>query len=334
MKKSFFVFLIGMIPALLFGASGSAEKPVVIDYVAAIINGKPITDSEVVTRFELMKKSKKQIKGMDKSRVLDQLIDEQIIEQVAESESIQVTDARIDNEIADMMKRMNISDKTQFIKKLESEQGISYAVLRLQLRQQNLAEQVMTYAVTFSPPSKAEVREWYEKNKSRPDFIQMNMKHILIRPRSGSFEDEKAANERIKAIYQKALNGASFEELAKKESQDPGSAANGGDLSWVYLADLDPYFATVAMQSYRPGKLSTVFKSTFGYHFIKFIGKRVVSFEEVEPRISNMLSSQRRSDQFVKWLSDKKKVSEISIYMEGYIKVKGTNEKGSGSSRK
>lgn len=333
MKKSIFVVLIGMLPAFLFAETVSTDKPVVIDYVAAIVNGKPITDSEVVARYDILKKSKKQVKNLDKSRVLDQIIDEQIIEQVAETESIQVTEARIDNEISEMMKRMKITDKNQFIKRVEADQGISYEVFRLQIRQQNLAEQVMTYAVTFSPPSKKEVREWYEKNKTRPDFIQMNMKHILIQPRSGSFADEKAANEKIKAIYQKIMKGASFEELAKKESQDPGSAPNGGDLNWVYLADLDPYFATAALQGYRPGGYSQVFKSTFGYHIIKFIGKRTVSFEDVESRISNMLSYQRRSQQFAKWLQDKKKVAEISIYMQGYTKEKVANEKGAGSPR-
>jgi putative peptidyl-prolyl cis-trans isomerase len=334
MKKSICLFLFGIIPSLVFGEVVPANKPVVVDYVAALVNGKPITDSEVTARFELLKKSKKPVKGMDKSRVLDQLIDEQIIEQVADSESIQVTDARIDNDISDMMKRMKITDKKEFIKRVEQDEGISYDILRLQIRRRNLTDQVMTYAVDFTPPSKKEVREWYEKNKNRPDFIQMNMKHILIQPRSGSFADEKAANEKIKAIYQKVINGASFEELAKKESQDPGSAPNGGDLGWVYLADLDPYFATVAMQSYAPGRISQVFKSTFGYHIIKFIGKRVVSYNEVESRISNMMSYQRRSDQFQKWLENKKKVAEISIHMEGYVKAKGSDEKGAGSPRK
>jgi putative peptidyl-prolyl cis-trans isomerase len=323
-----------MIPSLVFGEVVPVNKPVVIDYVAALINGKPITDSEVTARFELLKKSKKPIKGMDKSRVLDQLINEQIIEQVADSESIQVTDARIDNEISEMMKRMKITDKNQFIRKMEAEEGITYDMLRLQIRQQNLADQVMTYAVNFSPPSKKEVREWYEKNKSRPDFIQMNLKHILIQPRSGSFADEKAANEKIKSIYQKVMQGASFEELAKKESQDPGSAEKGGDLGWVFLGDLDPYFATVAMQSYSPGRVSQVFKSSFGYHIIKFVGKRIVTFSDVEAKISNMLSYQRRSDQFQKWLENKKKVAEISIHMEGYVKAKGSDEKGAGSPRK
>jgi putative peptidyl-prolyl cis-trans isomerase len=334
MKTLFYYVLIISFPLSLFGAEQTAAvKAEIIDKVAAVINGKPVTESEVNFRLELLKKSRNQLKNLNKNTVLDQLIDERLIEQVAEDEAIQVTELRIDNEIADMMKRAKISDKASFIKKIQAEQGITYEMLRLQIRQQSLTDQVMTYAISYAPPSKREIREWYEKNKNRPEFIQMNMKHILIRSRSSSLNDEKAANEKIKSILKKVQNGASFDETARQESQDPGSAVKGGELGWTLLTDLDPYFANAVLQQYKAGSVSGIIKSSFGYHIVKFFGKRVIPYEEMEPRIAGMLSFQKRSEQFTKWLINKRREAELAIYMEGYTLPKGANEKGAGSTR-
>jgi foldase protein PrsA len=334
MKTLFYYVILISFPLSIFGAEQTASvKSEIIDKVAAVINGKPVTESEVNTRLELLKKSRNQVKNLSKNVVLDLLINERLIEQVAEDEAIQVTEARIDNEIADMMKRTKISDKASFIKKIQAEQGISYEMLRLQIRQQSLTDQVMTYAISYSPPSKKDVRDWYEKNKNRPEFLQMNMKHILIRSKSSSLNDEKAANEKIKSVLKKVQSGASFDEVARQDSQDPGSAVKGGDLGWTLLSDLDPYFANAVMQQYRAGAVSGIIKSSFGYHIVKFFGKRVVPYEEMEPRISGLLSFQKRNEQFTKWLVDKRREAELAIYMEGYSLPKGANEKSAGSTR-
>ena len=96
------------------------------------------------------------------------------------------------------------------------------------------------------------------------------MKQILVRPRGSGFAAEKAANERIKGIQKKLQSGQSFDELARKESDDAATASKGGDMGWVMLAETDPYLANQVMQSYSPGGTSGIIKSSFGYHILKF----------------------------------------------------------------
>jgi peptidyl-prolyl cis-trans isomerase SurA len=336
MKKILLLCGIFFVPCLVFSAESQPSVPPkgeVIDRVAAVVNGRPVIESEVILRFDLVKKSKNQPKDFNRSRVLDTLINEKIIELTAEDQAIQVTDARIDNEIAEMMRRANVSDRAVFLKKIEAEQGITYDMLRIQIKQQFLNEQLMIYSIDFSPVSRKEVQEFYDKNKNRPDFVQINLKHILIRPRSAGLADEKAANEKIRGLLGRIQSGASFEDTARKESQDPVSAVKGGDLGWQSLPDLDPYFASQVLQFYRKGTLSPVIKSSFGYHIVKFLDKRVVPFEEIEPRLSNMLSFQRRTEQFTKWLERKRAESDVKIYMDGYSRPKGDNEKSAGNKR-
>jgi hypothetical protein len=57
----------------------------------------------------------------------------------------------------------------------------------------------------------------------------------------------------------------------------------------------------------------TVFKSSYGYHIIRFGGKRIAPFDEVEDRIYGLLSGRNRRDQFKKWVFDRRRRSEIRI---------------------
>ena len=219
------------------------------------------------------------------------------------------------------MERNGIKDPDIFKKKIESEQGIDIATMRNDIRRQILTEQIIMIAVEFNPPTKKEAMEWYDKNKQQ--LMQVKMKHILIRPAGSGFAEEKAANEKIKDLQRKLLAGESFEDVARKESDDPESASKGGDLGWATLAELDPYFANQVMQQFAAGKVSGIIKSSYGYHLVKFYDKRTAPFNEMEGRIANFLSGQNRMTQFEKWLLKARKESEIKIYLEGYTPPKG-----------
>lgn len=94
--------------------------------------------------------------------------------------------------------------------------------------------------------------------------------HILIEIKSG---DDAAAMAKIQALQQELATGADFAEVAKRESQDPGSAAQGGDLGFFAEGMMDPAFdkAVIALE---PGKSSDPVKTPFGYHLIKLLEVR------------------------------------------------------------
>lgn len=94
--------------------------------------------------------------------------------------------------------------------------------------------------------------------------------HILVEIKDG---DAPAALTKIQALQKQLAEGADFAELAKKESQDPGSADKGGDLGFVSAAGFDPAFDK-AVAALEPGKTSEPVKTAFGYHLIKLLDER------------------------------------------------------------
>ena len=131
-------------------------------------------------------------------------------------------------------------------------------------------------------PGEAEIEAWYKTNEvryKRPEERQAS--HILIRADKGAPEAEvKAAQEKAAGILAqlKAAPG-DFAKLAKEHSQDPGSAAQGGDLGFFGRGMMVKPFedATFAL---KEGELSDVVRSDFGFHIIKLTGMRA---EQVKP---------------------------------------------------
>ena len=292
-----------------------------VDRVAINTRSRAITETEVKKRLEMVKKSKNLSASAlvaERNRIIDKIIDEAILEQIAEEETIIVSDEKVKNEIEKIMERAKAKDLDSFKKLIEAREKIPFEFWKEQLRIQILAELVMSIAVDFAPPSKKDVQEWYSKNKNTPAMTQVNVKHILIVPRSSSFADEKAANTQLEDIRNQILSGASFEVLAARHSKDPGSAVKGGSIGWVFLGSLDPYFANQAYQMRKPGEISPVFKSSFGYHIIKYLGRRTAPLEEIEDNISNMISMQSREEQFKKWIKQRRATSSIYIFLTDY----------------
>jgi len=99
---------------------------------------------------------------------------------------------------------------------------------------------------------------------------QVRASHILLKTEG---KDDAAVKKQAEDLLAQLKKGANFEELAKKNSQDEGSAVKGGDLDFFGRGQMVPEFDKVAFEL-PPGQLSDVVKSQFGYHIIKVIEKR------------------------------------------------------------
>lgn len=95
-------------------------------------------------------------------------------------------------------------------------------------------------------------------------------RHILIKP--SELVSNELAQSKLEIIRERALNGESFEELARSNSAD-GSAKDGGDLGWQNPENLVPEFVQ-EMDKLKPGEISPVFKSRFGWHIIQMIARK------------------------------------------------------------
>ncbi len=97
---------------------------------------------------------------------------------------------------------------------------------------------------------------------------QFQAAHILIRlPQQGSAAEQARAKQRIDSLYAVLKGGADFAEVAKKHSEDPGSARDGGMLPWLIKGQLLKEFEVVAL-AMQPGELSQPVLSPVGYHII------------------------------------------------------------------
>lgn len=108
---------------------------------------------------------------------------------------------------------------------------------------------------------------------------QVRIRHILI------LVSEPGARATAEQLLKDLKAGADFEKMAKARSQDPGSAASGGDLGLVSRGRMVKPFEDAAFKLTQPGTLSDVVETNFGFHIIKLDGKRLAglrSFEEVK----------------------------------------------------
>jgi peptidyl-prolyl cis-trans isomerase SurA len=139
-----------------------------------------------------------------------------------------------------------------------------------------------------------EVRDYYDNMLARLEGKQLlQPAHILIHLTQDATEEQKAAaKERIDSVYQALMDGADFAELAKKVSQDPGSASRGGLLPWIGPNQLVKEFEDVAY-SLEVDQISEPFLMVYGYDIIKLMGKKdLETYEELHDMILNYLEGQ------------------------------------------
>ena len=122
-----------------------------------------------------------------------------------------------------------------------------------------------------NPVSAAEIKAEYDKFAAGNSGKEFRARHILV-------ESEAEA----KALIAQIKGGASFEELAKSKSKDPGSGANGGDLDWSAPGNFVPEFAQ-AMSQLDKGQMSAApVKSEFGWHIIRVDDIRQAQLPPIE----------------------------------------------------
>ena len=136
-----------------------------------------------------------------------------------------------------------------------------------------------------NPVTDAEIKAEYDKFVSANSGKEYKVSHILVES-----EDE------AKAIIASIKKGSKFEDIAKKQSKDPGSGAKGGNLDWAnpgsYVAEF-----TEALIKLEKGKMTqTPVKSQFGWHVIRLDDERLAElpkFEEVKPQVAEQLQQQK-----------------------------------------
>ena len=142
--------------------------------------------------------------------------------------------------------------------------------------------------------SDSELRAAYQKNlASYHQEEQLHARHILITAAGGLSDDKARA--RADSLRKAAAAGADFADLARRFSQEPGASSSGGDLGWFGRGRMVKEFEAAAF-ALKPGEVSPVVKSQFGYHVIRLEERKPAgtkSFAEVKEEIRSQLAAAR-----------------------------------------
>ncbi|MFT3721201.1 peptidylprolyl isomerase [Pseudorhodoferax sp.] len=168
-------------------------------------------------------------------------------------------------------------------------------------RQSLLVRELLVDYQKTHPVTDEEIQAEYDKVKAANagNGKEYKAQHILV---------EKEAD--AKAIIASLKKGAKFEDIAKKQSKDPGSGANGGDLGWANPAGYVKEFGDALVQLKKGQITETPVKTQFGYHVIKLNDERTQEFpplEQVKPQIAQQLAQQKMA-QFQQDLRAKAKI--------------------------
>ncbi|MGA9225173.1 MAG: peptidylprolyl isomerase [Mesobacillus sp.] len=228
-------------------------------------SGDNDSSSEVLVETKAGNITKDELYESMKDKYGEQALQELLFQKVL-AKNYKVTDKEVDAKVAELKKELG--DNFELV--LQQNQLKDENELKKVLKDQMLMEKAALKDVKVS---EEDVKKSYENYKP-----EIKASHILVK-------DEKTAQE----VKKKLDGGAKFEDLAKEYSQDPGSAANGGDLGFFGPGKMDPAFEEAAYKL-EAGKISEPVKSQFGFHIIKVTEKKEKeSYDKMKDKLENDL---------------------------------------------
>jgi peptidyl-prolyl cis-trans isomerase SurA len=157
-----------------------------------------------------------------------------------------------------------------------------------------------------------------DKRSSRKSktVTQTRASHILVR--TNAVMPEAEARNKIVMLRQRLEAGDDFAHVAQTHSDDPGSAAKGGELGWVNPGQTVPGFEK-AMNSLKPGQLSQPVKSAFGFHLIKVLERRQQDIGDQLDRskAGEQLRMRKSEERYQQWLRQLQDEAYIQILIDG-----------------
>ncbi|MEA3230376.1 MAG: peptidylprolyl isomerase [Thermodesulfobacteriota bacterium] len=318
-RRFWFIQAITISLVILTGLSAVQGADTAKDQVA-VVNGIVITRQELENEV-IRAKNRMATQGQPvpdgtiekiDQKILDQLIDMEILLQESQKQNIQITDTSVADHLAKFRARFPSAEAYEkALKELNvSETDLKEKTMKGLAIQELIEKQVMSKIEI----SDADRRGFYDSN---PNFFeqpeQIEARHILIKsdPKDDKIQQEKAL-EKIKEAQQQAKAGEDFADLAKKYSEGP-SGKNGGDLGYFGRGQMVKPFEDTAF-ALEPGQISNIVKTRFGYHLIMVTGKkaaRTIPYEEVKEKIGAQLKQQKTSESIKVYIEKLKKEAKI-----------------------
>jgi peptidyl-prolyl cis-trans isomerase SurA len=286
------VMLLAPVPV---GAQQDAFVPV--DRIVAVVGETPILASRVEEEMNLafaeLQRSGRPLPtdsaeiARYRRDILRRLIDEELLmRQAARDTTVKVTEQQVQSaaDAAIRQTRGQFQSETEYRRQLqlaglgtpeEYRRYISEQVRRDLLKQQLIQGLRQRQEIRTVPPTEEEIRKYYEESRAqqprRPATV--SFRAVIIRPRATA-EAKAVSRARADSVLGELRRGADFATAARRLSDDPGSREEGGDLGWFRRGRMVAEFEAAAFRL-RPGQISEVVESPFGFH--------IIQVERIEP---------------------------------------------------
>ncbi|MBK0034280.1 peptidylprolyl isomerase SurA [Erwinia sp. S43] len=255
-------------------ASTAFAAPQVVDKVAAIVNNGVVLESDVDGMMQSVKGQAQQAGQQlpdDKTlrhQIIERLIMDNILLQMAKQAGIQISDAQLDQAIGNIAAQNKMS--TDQLRSRLAYDGINYATYREQIRKEMLTSEVrnneVRRRVTILPQ---EVDSLATQMASQNDAgTELNLSHILLplpeNPSQQQVDDQEAL---ARKLVEEAKGGADFGKMAITYSADP-QALKGGNMGWGRIQELPSLFGQ-ALITAKKGDIIGPIRSGVGFHILK-----------------------------------------------------------------
>ncbi|MBS7838598.1 peptidylprolyl isomerase [Wohlfahrtiimonas chitiniclastica] len=246
-----------------------------------------VVDNQAITRKEFnsaLAQARAEFRGMGlseqaiKDEVVKTLAINKIMESIANNAGIEISDVMVDDAIRDIASRngATVSDLKAYLQY----QGIPFNQFRENIRKQIMSAELRNQMMRSIRVTDDEVDIYMrsdefkqlQKQLANSKTPNVKVRHILVRVDNDT--TEKEAKLRIDRLHERLAAGEGFEEIAKAQSQDPVSAAKGGEIGWVAPGQLVPEFEKT-MLALKVGETSKPVRTPFGYHIIRVEDKKV-----------------------------------------------------------
>jgi peptidyl-prolyl cis-trans isomerase C len=312
-------------PTTAAPASTPAATDAGSDLVVVRVSGEPITENQVLSAMSSLSRQKIVPPDPQQPRnvvifngAIENLTMATLLKKQAHDQNIVADKAMVDQQMQVFAQRFASPEEFQ---KALSAQGLTQDLLRKNVETSMSMQQVLNEAVKNVPEATdADVQKFYDDNPDKfPVPEQAHAAHILL------LADPKGTDEQ-KAEVKKKLEGIradieaakiTFADAAKQFSQDKGSASSGGDLGFFPRGEMVKPFEDAAFSG-KPGTLSPIIESQYGYHIIQTLEVKPAgkaSLEEAKASIKQYLDQTSKTKVAQKYTNDLKAKASIENFM-------------------
>jgi peptidyl-prolyl cis-trans isomerase C len=246
---------------------------------------------------------------------VNRLVEQALILDEAKKLGIQVSDTEVNDNVTQLVTMAGGDAKLDSIL---AQQGVTRADVEKDMRNNLVLKGYLEHVKKEIPAvTDTAVQAYYNQH---PDMFgpkpEAHARHILIRVSPEDPDMQKAeALKRAQDALARAKKGEPFDKIAHEVSQDEGSAVKGGDLGWFARGQMVAPFDSVAF-ALRPGQLSDVIQTQFGYHVIKLEESRMGAgqpYDQIKEQIRQFLAQQETQQYFRKELDSLKAKANVKI---------------------